>query len=526
MRNGPSFNRAILVALSAGCLLLSVVYSALRANDAHPPGSPFTRPAAVPTTNPGGNLPSTHPSVAPIPPDVLQQIYRRELGAKYNPADATKLLQTQMLIERYFDATTGRDRAIIERQIGAVGLDPNIVGRLCRVRMYWPAIEEGVYYVNEKLGPHDARYFLGIPKGYDRTRPWPLVIKLPTANAFLSNPPPDGDQVAAIYVAWMKEELEHHPDAIVLMPLLNLTELYGPSYAGMNSVIQPLQHVCGRVNVDPARVYMVGHSMSAHAAWNLALHYTTYFAAFNPLAGGASADWQRLRVMNLRNVLPVVWADASDKVINPNFSRNIVKVLRKLKIDVEYEETKNLGHAPDAATADRAYDKMRARTRDLYPAEVMIQSNRPDPLFNRIDWLQLWQPVNAGKERKVYLNRGTGVMMLNDNSFTATADRKGNRFDVKTENVDSFRILVNDQMVDFTKPISVVVNKRGKFEAIVKPNIRDLLTDQLFLGRGWRYFTAVIDIDVIDHPAPLTRPSTRPTTRKGTITVGPGAASE
>ena len=44
------------------------------------------------------------------------------------------------------------------------------------------------------------------------------------------------------------------------MPLLNLDELYGPSYAGMNSVIQPLLHAAGRANVDPARVYLIGHA--------------------------------------------------------------------------------------------------------------------------------------------------------------------------------------------------------------------------------------------------------------------------
>ena len=33
-------------------------------------------------------------------------------------------------------------------------------------------------------------------------------------------------------------ELTDHPDAIVLMPLLNLDELYGPGPVGMNLVMQ------------------------------------------------------------------------------------------------------------------------------------------------------------------------------------------------------------------------------------------------------------------------------------------------
>jgi hypothetical protein len=46
-----------------------------------------------------------------------------------------------------------------------------------------------------------------------------------------------------------------------------------------------------------------------------------------------------------------------------------------------------------------------------------------------------------------------------------------------------------------------------------------MLKDQLFLGRGWRYFTGVIDVELVDRPT--TRPTIRPTTGKGRIIVGP-----
>ena len=74
------------------------------------------------------------------------------------------------------------------------------------------------------------------------------------------------------------------PDAIVLLPMLDLKELWGPTYAGMNRVIQPMLHAAGRANVDPARVYVVGHSMSAHAAWNLALGIGLLGMLFNVLS--------------------------------------------------------------------------------------------------------------------------------------------------------------------------------------------------------------------------------------------------
>ena len=77
--------------------------------------------------------------------------------------------------------------------------------------------------------------------------------------------------VARIYSQWMSDELSAHPDAIVLMPLLNLDELYGPGPVGMNLVMQPIFDAAGRANIDPARVYLIGHSMAADAVWNLAI---------------------------------------------------------------------------------------------------------------------------------------------------------------------------------------------------------------------------------------------------------------
>jgi hypothetical protein len=90
-----------------------------------------------------------------------------------------------------------------------------------------------------------------------------------------------------------------------------------------------------------------------------------------------------------------------------------------------------------------------------------------------------------------------------------------NRIEVKTDNVATLRLYVNDQMIDFREPVVVKVNGKTRFEGKLEPDIEPMLKDQLFLGRGWRYYTAVIDID-------LAPPSTQPTTRsKGKITVKP-----
>jgi len=333
--------------------------------------------------------PTSVPTSQPLLREQLSFLYEDELGTGFRNEDLDKLLSTQDQLERYFAATSAADRAAAVAEIRRIGLEESLVGRICRIHADWPVMKGGVYYINEKVGPHNVHYFLGVPDSYDRLKKWPLVVRLPTATVFVTEPKPDADQVAKIYSDWILAELAAHPDAVVLMPLLNLDELYGPSYAGMNSVMKPIQHAASRINIDPAKVYLIGHGMSAHAVWNLALHYPTYFAAINPLAGGASAAWQRLRVMNLRNVLPVIWHDASEKVIKVDSSRQLVQILKRFTIPANYEETNDIGHDPTPEILQRCYIRTRSKTRELYPKQISLQSNRLDTLFNRIDWLQV-----------------------------------------------------------------------------------------------------------------------------------------
>src|SRR6267143_338708 len=148
-----------------------------------------------------------------IPPTILEKMDRKELGDLFRPELLPKLRPAHELLEKYFAAKTAAERAGAVKEIVGTGLDANVLGRLCRIRLYWPQIEGGVYYINEKVGPHQVMYFVGVPKGYDRAVSWPLVIKLPGAHAFITDPKPGPDEVAKIYTDWIREELQKHPDS-------------------------------------------------------------------------------------------------------------------------------------------------------------------------------------------------------------------------------------------------------------------------------------------------------------------------
>lgn len=198
---------------------------------------------------------------AELPREQLLALYRGELADRFDEKRFDELLTAHRLIEQFFAARSAADRAAAVAAIEKSGFDAVTLGRICRIRLGWPDLAPGAYYVNERIGPHNVAYFLGVPKGYTRTRAWPLVVRLAPADPFVARPPPDQQQVTRIYRDWVEAELQQHPDALLLMPLLNLNTLYGPSYSGTNSVMQPIFHVAERVNVDPARVVLIGHSL-------------------------------------------------------------------------------------------------------------------------------------------------------------------------------------------------------------------------------------------------------------------------
>src|SRR5512138_2946415 len=132
--------------------------------------APAVPPGATETPAPGESAAAVG---APVPRADLERMYRHELEGIYRPADADKVHAAHQLIERFFVARKAAERRQVAKDLEATGLNPVLLGRLCRIHMNWPALQGGgIYYLNERFGPHTVRYFLGVPKDYDRTRPW------------------------------------------------------------------------------------------------------------------------------------------------------------------------------------------------------------------------------------------------------------------------------------------------------------------------------------------------------------------
>lgn len=454
--------------------------------------------AAQPATSQAGAI-----ARAPMPDAVLVPLLRHEGGPLAEKISDGVLLQASHDLESFF--ASGADRKGIGRQLAALNLDPNLLGRLARVRADWPAVQNGIYFIDNTLSPSRGQYWLVIPTAYDRSRAWPVVLdlpELPPVKQAARPPAADPEQFEKLAA----DAATIYPDAVIVVPIPDADGGLGPGRVGMNRAMAALDDAASLANIDPARVVVVGHSIAGFWAWNLALHEPTYFAGVEILAGSADVPWLRTRMVNLHNTLAVVWHDRDDKVMPIDDARTDVEVLRRLGGDVLFEQTTGLGHEPPNDLLARLAAPLRGTRRQLYPADVVIQSARIEPAYNRADWVLMDQPLDGGRETKQLAAHGHEIVRMYGNTFRVDATCRDNQIDVKTDNVASLRLFFNDQMIDFGKPVTVVINGRQHYQRRLRPDVATMLADQLFLGRGWRYFTAAIDIELV--PTPATRAAT------------------
>ena len=191
-------------------------------------------------------------------------------------------------------------------------------------------------------------YSVCVPKGYQGSRDWPLVVHLHGHG-------------------WFKP-FQGHPapemsGAIVLSPEGRRASDY--MWLGEDDVLRAIDEVKRDYRIDEARILISGTSMGGTGAWNLAAHYPHRFSGIAPRAGNCDfRAWERrwgwnppldaqhrdLRDYLLESDSPVTYLgnltatpayvvhNAADPVVPVEHARAAVAALRAIGAPVEYRE--------------------------------------------------------------------------------------------------------------------------------------------------------------------------------------------
>jgi predicted esterase len=179
------------------------------------------------------------------------------------------------------------------------------------------------------LDDTEQPYGLYIPEAYDpEGEPIPLVILLhglgATWETYWNRLPID---------EWAEEE-----DFVVATPHGRGNWYYvGSGETDVLEVIEEVQEIC---NVDPDRIFLMGHSMGGWGVWQLGVSHPDLFAAIIPAASWAPLDL----LPNLRHTPIVFLHGDDDTVVPPEYAREIDAELTRLGIEHSYLEAPAWGH--------------------------------------------------------------------------------------------------------------------------------------------------------------------------------------
>ena len=216
-----------------------------------------------------------------------------------------------------------------------------------------PALEPGkivqrTYFFKE--ADKDMEYSLFVPKGYDKSKKYPLVVALhglgATPRIMLGYPgltklaqkggyivvAPMGYNTRGWYGVWGQRSRRWKPE--------NLGEL------SEKDVLNVLGIVEKEFNIDPDRVYLMGHSMGGGGTWHIAMKYPEKWAALGPIA---PAIFRAPRDLEKIKHIPVILVQGDkDTLVPVDRAREWAKKMDELKMTHKYIEVKDGGHVAPA----------------------------------------------------------------------------------------------------------------------------------------------------------------------------------
>lgn len=178
-----------------------------------------------------------------------------------------------------------------------------------------------------------CQYWLFLPEGYgERQQQWPMILYLHGAGG-------RGDDLEKAKGWGPPKLVEKKKDFpfIVVSPQCPEGDWWNHH---VDTLINLLDDVVSRYDVDTERIYLTGLSMGGYGTWDLSCKYPDRFAAIAPFCGGGSSDV----ACSLKNV--PVWAfhGAEDEVVPLRESKEMVEAVKACGGDARFTVYPYAGH--------------------------------------------------------------------------------------------------------------------------------------------------------------------------------------
>lgn len=220
---------------------------------------------------------------------------------------------------------------------------------------------------------------------------------------------------------------------------------------GTWDVLEIMEAMQQRYNIDADRIYLTGHSMGGRGTWSIGLSHPDLFAVLAPFAGNSTLA--KPLAENALNLPSFVGHGAEDKVVTTEYSREIVSIFKKLGNPVKYKEVPGADHwwivqegEREVAPPDdpELFDFFAQHRRNPHPRQVIYKTE--NLRFNRAYWTRIDQLEKHGDMARIH-------------AFIET----DNRIEVEVENITGYTLHLDQPLVDMDKEVVINTNSRPSF---------------------------------------------------------------
>lgn len=268
-------------------------------------------------------------------------------------------------------------------------------------------------------------------------------------------------------------------------------------------VLTLLELVQAKYHVDPDRIFLTGMSNGGIGTWLIGMHHAPRFAGLAPMASGLD-DVLMPFLANLRSTPVYIIHGAKDQVMPVELSRTIERELEAIGYPHVYREHQREhpmagGHffprdeLPDLVTW------LNAQRRNPVPARITVV--REASHFQSFGWGRIDATDAIAAFSEDLVSKRDELTKKKRYARLDAEVQAPNRIEVETGLVRRYTLFLNEQLVDFSKPVTVVTNKQVSFEGMLTPAVETLLR-QARLRQDPRQLFPVQLVIQVPQPAP------------------------
>ncbi|HEY1602361.1 MAG TPA: prolyl oligopeptidase family serine peptidase [Pirellulales bacterium] len=174
-------------------------------------------------------------------------------------------------------------------------------------------------------------YRLYLPKNYDQAKAYPLIALLHGAGG-------DENNFFDRYEKVWPKLAEERGYIIVAANGRGPTSNYLKENGAQQDVLDVISLMQANYHIDPARLYLAGHSMGSAGTWFIGLEHRDRFAALAPIAGSKMLPFIANGLNSGRKIPLIIVAGVKDAIVPVADCREVAEKAKELGFDVKYLE--------------------------------------------------------------------------------------------------------------------------------------------------------------------------------------------